>query len=170
VQHRQPSRKQLTQQGTTPTVTMRSSVAWHDANGDDAFFRGIARGANATARQYVPILGRRDAFIATMEQFFRQWDALLCPATLSLATLHAPLGEPVLIHGTKVPYWTGTMAHCCPFNLTGHPALVVPAGHSSEGLPIGIQVVGRLLGEMELFAIRARLGDVLEPFHRPLGY
>ncbi|HSH81804.1 MAG TPA: amidase [Herpetosiphonaceae bacterium] len=142
----------------------------YDPHGDDAFFRGVARGANATARQYAAILARRDAFIAALETFFGDWDVLLCPVSLSPATPHAPLGEPLLVNQERVPYWTGTMAYCCPFNLTGHPALVLPAGRSAEGLPIGLQVVGPLWGEMDLLAIGARLGEVLEPFQRPSGY
>ena len=153
-----------------PIEQEAADAAGYDADGDDAFFRGMARGANATARQYAAILGRRDAFITALEQFFGRWDALLCPVALSPATPHAPLGEPLQINGREVPYWTGTMAYCCPFNLTGHPALVLPAGHSAEGLPTGIQVVGRLWGEMELLALGTQLAEVLDPFRRPPGY
>ena len=147
-----------------------AGASGYDLNSDDAFFRGLARGVNATARQYAAILGRRDGLIATLEAFFGQWDALLCPVALSPASLHASLGEPLRVAQGQVSYWTGTMAYCCPFNLTGHPALVLPAGRSPEGLPIGLQIVGRLWGEMDLLAIGAQLGQILEPFRRPPGY
>ncbi len=153
-----------------PSAQEAADAAGYDPHSEDAFFRGLARGVNATARQYTTILGQRDVFITALEQFFEHWDALLCPVAVSPATLHAPLGEPLVVDQSQVPYWTGTMAYCCPFNLTGHPALVLPAGWSAEGLPIGLQVVGRLWGEMELLAIGARLGEVLEGFRRPPGY
>ena len=150
------------QVGAVQTAEQEATDAiGYDAHGDDAFVRGLARGVNATARQYAAILRRRDTYIAALETFFGHWDALLCPVALSPATTHAPLGKPLWIDQRPVPYWTGSMAYCCPFNLTGHPALVLPAGRSMEGLPIGLQLVGRLWGEMDLLAIGARVGEIL---------
>jgi aspartyl-tRNA(Asn)/glutamyl-tRNA(Gln) amidotransferase subunit A len=45
-----------------------------------------------------------------------------------------------------------------PFNLTGHPAISMPCGFSTEGLPIGIQLVGRFRQEADLL----RLASLLE--------
>jgi aspartyl-tRNA(Asn)/glutamyl-tRNA(Gln) amidotransferase subunit A len=42
-----------------------------------------------------------------------------------------------------------------PFNLTGHPAITLPCGFGSDGLPIGLQIVGRLRRESELLAAAA---------------
>lgn len=42
-----------------------------------------------------------------------------------------------------------------PFNLTGHPAITVPCGFAGDGLPIGLQLVGRLRGEPDLLAAAA---------------
>jgi Asp-tRNA(Asn)/Glu-tRNA(Gln) amidotransferase A subunit family amidase len=42
-----------------------------------------------------------------------------------------------------------------PFNATGQPAITVPAGVSSAGLPIGLQIVGRPHGEFELLSLAA---------------
>jgi aspartyl-tRNA(Asn)/glutamyl-tRNA(Gln) amidotransferase subunit A len=42
-----------------------------------------------------------------------------------------------------------------PFNLTGHPAVTLPCGFGSDGLPIGLQLVGRLRGESDLLAAAA---------------
>ena len=43
------------------------------------------------------------------------------------------------------------------FNLLGNPALVVPMGRSPEGLPIGVQIVGRPWDEERILAIAASL-------------
>ena len=42
-----------------------------------------------------------------------------------------------------------------PFNLTGHPAITLPCGFGRDGLPIGLQLVGRLRQESDLLAAAA---------------
>lgn len=42
-----------------------------------------------------------------------------------------------------------------PFNLSGHPAITLPCGFGSDGLPIGLQLVARLRGESDLLAAAA---------------
>ena len=41
---------------------------------------------------------------------------------------------------------------CSPFNLSGHPALSINAG-SSEGLPVGMMIVGRKFDEVTVFYV-----------------
>jgi aspartyl-tRNA(Asn)/glutamyl-tRNA(Gln) amidotransferase subunit A len=41
----------------------------------------------------------------------------------------------------------------CPFNLTGQPAISLPCGFSKDGLPIGLQIVGRPFDEPTLLRI-----------------
>jgi len=42
-----------------------------------------------------------------------------------------------------------------PFNMTGHPAISIPCGFGADGLPIGIQLVGRFRGDAELLRVAA---------------
>jgi amidase len=42
-----------------------------------------------------------------------------------------------------------------PFNATGQPAITLPGGFSAEGLPIGLQIVGRPHGEFDLLSLAA---------------
>jgi amidase len=135
-----------------------------------AMYRGMARGASATIQQYTESLSKRDALIAALESFFSRWDAFLCPVTVGPAIPHCPFGTPIDVDGQQVPYLMAGTAYTCPFNLTGHPAVVLPLARSAEGLPIGLQVVGRRWGEMQLLAIAARLDLVIGPFQRPPGY
>jgi amidase len=137
---------------------------------DDPEMRGRARGLHATMRQYTAALTKRDAYIATSEQFFETWDALLCPVSVGPAIPHCPPGTPIEVDGRQVPYRTGGTAYTSPFNFTGHPVVVLPLAQSAEGLPIGVQVVGRRWGDMELLAFAAQLAEVTVPFQRPPGY
>ena len=52
----------------------------------------------------------------------------------------------------------GWTAYVYPFNLTGHPALTVPSGFAADGLPTGVQIIGRWGADLDVF----RLGAVLE--------
>ena len=137
---------------------------------EEPVYRGMARGAKATLLQYTESLTKRDALIAVLEHFFGQWDALLCPVTVGPAILHCPFGTPVPVDTLQVPYFIAGTAYTSLFNLTGHPAVVLPLTRSKDGLPIGLQVVGRRWGEIPLLDIASRLALVIGPFKPPPGY
>jgi aspartyl-tRNA(Asn)/glutamyl-tRNA(Gln) amidotransferase subunit A len=42
-----------------------------------------------------------------------------------------------------------------PFNMTGHPAISLPSGFARDGLPIGLQLVGRFRADAELLRVSA---------------
>ena len=44
-----------------------------------------------------------------------------------------------------------------PFNITGQPAISLPLGRSADGLPIGVQLVGRLFDEARLIGLAAQI-------------
>jgi Asp-tRNA(Asn)/Glu-tRNA(Gln) amidotransferase A subunit family amidase len=60
-----------------------------------------------------------------------------------------------------------TGAYTIPFNLSGHPAVVIPIGQTAAGLPIGVQLVGKRWREMELLAIAQELDPVIGDFRSP---
>jgi Asp-tRNA(Asn)/Glu-tRNA(Gln) amidotransferase A subunit family amidase len=66
-------------------------------------------------------------------------DALATPTTPRAAMPLATF-DPAAELGTLIPY-------TCPFNLTGQPAVSVPCGFTREGLPVGLQIVGRPFAE-----------------------
>jgi amidase len=141
-----------------------------------AVARGSARGVKAGVSEYAVALQRRDALIAILEkffdrwEFFDRWDAFLCPVTVSPAIPHVPFGTPIEVDGHKVPYFIAGTAYTCPFNLTGHPAVVLPLTRSKEGLPIGVQVLGRRWSEPGLLALCEQLALITGPFTPPPGF
>ena len=139
-------------------------------NPDEPTLRGAARRLNATVRQYMETLSRRDRIIAALDNFLGENSILLCPVTVGTAIPHCPVGAPIDVDGAKVPYWIGSLGFCSPFNLTGHPSVVLPLRLSSAGLPIGIQVVGPRWSDLSLLAIAQELAEIIGPFPRPPGY
>jgi len=65
----------------------------------------------------------------------------------------------------KIIQW---VAPCPPFNASGQPALALPTGFDSNGLPVGVQLVGRPAAEATLIALAAQL-EAAKPWsqHRP---
>jgi Asp-tRNA(Asn)/Glu-tRNA(Gln) amidotransferase A subunit family amidase len=106
-----------------------------------------------------------DAYLAAVRQcedlrldvaaFFRDYDMLLGPCTPVPAFEHG--AETLTIDGQTVPV-RHTVATTVPWNVTGSPALTQPFGISDDGLPIGIQLVGRRFDEATIL----HAGMVLE--------
>jgi amidase len=57
-----------------------------------------------------------------------------------------------------------------PFNLSGHPAVVISIGQTQNGLPIGMQIVGKRWREMELLTIAQLMDGIIGAFKNPPGY
>jgi amidase len=122
-----------------------------------------------TLAQYLEALHNRDQSIMAWEQFFDEWDVLLCPPSMTTAFPHCEPGAPLLIDGQPVTYWI-VSAHGTLFNYSGHPAVVLPYKLDGAGLPIGIQLVGKRWHESRLLAIAKAISEVTGPFRRPPGY
>ncbi len=91
-------------------------------------------------------------------EFFGDYDLLLSP---TLAVPAFKIGEaPAVIGGKQVPHrlW-GFTPFTYLFNLTGNPAASAPAGFSSGGLPIGLQIVGDIKDEVTVLAASAALEE-----------
>src|SRR6185437_16201307 len=119
----------------------------------------IERGARWSAVDWANALGQRTAVYRRVQALFRRFDFLLSP-TLSrpaLAVDHDPY-EPITIAGEPAGSIRGAWyPYLWPFNLSGHPALSLPCGFASDGLPIGLQIVGPWYGDRRVLALAARL-------------
>ncbi|HEY1287484.1 MAG TPA: amidase [Burkholderiales bacterium] len=142
----------------------------HASLGELPVARGAARGARAGVADYMVALTRRDRLITALESFFADCDAWLCPVAYGPAIGHVPFGTPVEVDERKVPYFLATTAFTCPFNLTGHPAVVLPLAITKEGLPIGVQVLAKRWSEPALLALAKQLSLVTGPFRSPPGF
>jgi len=95
----------------------------------------------------------RDQFAA----YFRRYDALLCPVTPFPAMKYG-LSDVLVAGETVSPFQV--MNATSAFNLTGMPAMTLRFGTSSNGLPIGVQVVAAWYTEATMFDVASRLEAV----------
>lgn len=131
----------------------------------------IAAGMSFDLRRYNAALNAREALTAQLDQFLSDYDGLLCPVAPTSpypGKPMSPLAKPPMlsIDGKQVPYFEATLSHTVPFSLTGHPVLALPAG-IEDGMPVGLQLVGRRWQESELLAKGALLESVLGGFVPP---
>ena len=101
----------------------------------------IEQGAELTGAEYAAALGKMDRLKAQMADLMDDYDLLLSP---TMAVTAYPVGNPPEeIAGQKVePFW-GALPFTYPINMIGYPAASVPCGFSSDGLPVGLHIVGR---------------------------
>jgi len=102
----------------------------------------------------------RGKLLARMEEF----PVLICPACAIPAFRHRE--RRWTVRGREVEYLKA-MGYSQWFNLFGNPAAVVPVGRSPEGLPIGVQVVGRPWEDEAVLAVAAKIEETCGGFHPP---
>ena len=102
----------------------------------------------------------RTRILQDFEEAFKQCDALLTPATPSAAFGYGEKGDdPVAMYLNDI--FTVTA------NLAGLPALALPAGLDGQGLPLGLQVIGKALDEESCFKVAAAIEDAAAFKARP---
>ncbi|MDY6898200.1 MAG: amidase [Cyanobacteriota bacterium] len=148
---------------------------WREATQGDKSFRKISQIPNIvlpiflkpSLKGYFAALTQRDNLIAQMDRELEQWDVWLCPVAMTAAFTHRVKGAAIEVDGKKVPYQMANGAYLVPFNLTGHPVVVIPIGFTSDGLPIGMQIVGKRWKEMELLSVAEELDEIISGFQIP---
>ena len=96
----------------------------------------------------------RDVLRSKILAQMRSFPILLCPAAVVPAFRH---GERSWMIGGKTVQYLDAWSYTEWFNLLGHPAAVVPVSRSAEGLPIGVQIVGRPWEEEQVLSVATAL-------------
>ena len=107
---------------------------------------------------------RRDTVRAEFLAQMREHPILLCPAAAIPAFRHGERSW--MIDGKRVEY-LDAWSYAEWFNLLGNPAAVVPVSQSSEGLPIGVQIVGRPWEEEQVLAVAAVVEKICKAWRVP---
>jgi aspartyl-tRNA(Asn)/glutamyl-tRNA(Gln) amidotransferase subunit A len=111
----------------------------------------LERGRSTLATDYVRAQQARASFRRALLAVCAPLDALLTPGALIPAP---PLdARTVMIEGRAINLLRAMVSATSPFNLTGQPALTVPCGLSSSGLPLALQIVGKPFDEATVLQI-----------------
>lgn len=121
-----------------------------------------ALGAELTTLQVQQLNQRRGALGAHLRQFMQRFDLIATPA-VSVPAFEARAAGHTRIDPSTLLGWT---PFSYPFNLSQQPAATIPCGLTTDGLPIGLQLVGPMFGDaLVLRACRAY--ESLRPIARP---
>lgn len=102
----------------------------------------LMNGAALGLSEYIQARRAQTLLRRQFETFFDSYDLLLAPTT--------PISAP-LIEGPDALEMAGKLTRfTAPFNLTGLPAISIPCGFTSAGLPVGLQIVARSWAEARL--------------------
>ncbi len=134
----------------------------------EASLRGLINfGRSSSGVELMTALLGRAAFYSEAQRFFESYDLLLTPQMPTEAPAlwddEGAGGSPADVHAM---FQRVAFAH--PFNLTGQPAISVPCGFTSAGLPAGLQIVGRWHADATVLRAAACL-EAARPWaqHRP---
>lgn len=131
-------------------------VAKYGNRMDPVYLGFIERGKGFTTEDYRKAQLARTRLYRRVQQLFDRYDVIVTP-TVTRTALPADfeaLNGQVMIDGQENGLTReGMSPYCYPFNLTCNPALAVPSGFGSDGLPTSVQFVGRWYDDMNLLAL-----------------
>jgi Asp-tRNA(Asn)/Glu-tRNA(Gln) amidotransferase A subunit family amidase len=109
---------------------------------EPSLMRMVVAAGRVSALDYGRALLARTPFYQAVDKTFEQYDVLLTP-TMPVAAWPVEPDSSASIDGHDAPTLLERLTFTFPFNLTGQPAATVPCGWTKDGLPVGLQIVGR---------------------------
>jgi amidase len=125
----------------TERARMKDTVVWNVEEGYKLTAERIASGNLARSRTF-----------HAMRSFLERYEFLVLP-TVQVPPF--PVEQPYVmeIGGVKLPNYMAWLKSCYLITATSHPAISVPAGFTAEGLPVGLQLVGRYRDDFGLLQL-----------------
>ena len=135
---------------------------------DPGLVEAIELGGKHTGAEVAAAAFARTKMFRDIESIFGRFDLIATPTmTMPAIEVGHAAWDPVTVNGKRLRSarydW---FPHCHPFNHTGHPAISVPAGWTSEDLPVGLQLVAPWHAEERLLGAAAELEAVRPWAHR----
>lgn len=148
---------------------MAAEAATREPN-DDSLAAAAMRAAALRHHEWLALDRQRFHYCRAWDRFFRDYDIILCPVHTTTAFPHDS-SEPresrkLVVNGREVSYdsyyfWMSLAG------LSYLPATVVPVGCSSDGLPIGVQAIGPVYGDLTTIEFADLLAEISDPILYP---
>jgi len=111
----------------------------------------LERGKSTLATDYVKARRAQAQLRQEMLAACGHVDALLTPGELIPPPTHN--ARSVMIDGQEASLMNALISATCPFNVTGQPALTMPCGFTTSGLPLALQIVGKHFDEATVLQV-----------------
>jgi amidase len=112
------------------------------------------RGSGLSPREIARALTLRSEIFTRMRVLLERYDVLAAPVT-QVAPFAVETQWPRSVAGVELETYTDWFRSCSRITVTAHPAVSVPAGFTADGLPVGLQLVGRYRDELGLLRVAA---------------
>ncbi|MGY4290505.1 aspartyl-tRNA(Asn)/glutamyl-tRNA(Gln) amidotransferase subunit A [Bradyrhizobium sp. LM2.7] len=132
-------------------------AAEHRSELSEAFLKQLALATEVSGVDYQEAMFARTALFRRVQSLLARGNLLAMPTlTRTALPIEQDLFGTIEIDGKHFdsvrPHW---FPWTMPFNMTGHPAVSLPCGFGRDGLPIGLQLVGRFRDDAELLRVSA---------------
>jgi len=158
-----------------------SDAAWEEASRDAArlpaddrgYFAQMQRGNSLSHRTWLQLNEKRHQMRLAWDAFFEEYDLMLCPVAVTAAFPHDhkdPRHErTIVVNNRKVPvvdqiFWAGYAG------VAYLPASAAPIGETKEGLPVGVQIIGRQYDDYTCIEFAKLLEQEYRSFVPPPAY
>jgi Asp-tRNA(Asn)/Glu-tRNA(Gln) amidotransferase A subunit family amidase len=101
---------------------------------------------------------QREIIYDNICRHFKNYDILVTP-TLATPAFELGVSSPDKIDGKKLLAGSWT-PYTQPFNMSGHPAATIPCGWSREGLPMGLQIIGKRLDDLTVLQVSKAFEEI----------
>jgi amidase len=131
---------------------MAETYAQHRDQLKDTIIWNIEAGLKLSGSDIAQAIKLQTQLFARMQQFMQRYEYIIAPVS---QVPPFDITQPYVteINGVTLATYIDWMRSCYWISATGHPALSVPGGFSHDGLPVGIQIIGRYRHEYALLQL-----------------
>ena len=134
------------------------------------FWPEMNKALKMNVNHYGEVLLQKSLITQRWENFFKEYDFLICPIAYGPAYKRCKIGSKLSYDGKDINYLDYAWPYVVCFNASGNPSITVPLGPGIDGLPLGIQIVGPYWSEPELIDFAKQVTALTPGFVKPKGY